>query len=151
MNVSEMKLKFAEFELNGDGLRRNGAPVPMNAQAAKLLRLLLERRGELVTRDEIRAHVWPDVHVGFEDSINTAIRQVRAALGDSAASPRFIETVRGEGYRFRAPARLSLSLPGLMYAAAIVAIVMSLTAIWFVTRPQVVTITNTIEATVPAR
>jgi hypothetical protein len=50
-----------------------------------------------------------------------------------------------------APARLSLSLPGLIYAAAIVAIVLSLTAIWFVTRPQVVTITNTIEATVPAR
>lgn len=150
-----MNLKFAEFELSDDGLRRNGVPVAMNAQALKLLALLAERAGEIVTRDDIRAHIWPNVHVGFEDSINTAVRQVRSALGDSAASPRFIETVRGEGYRFvppvearatRAPAKHRF-----LYAAATLTLIASLTAIWFSTRPRVVTINKTIRTTVRAR
>ena len=145
-----MNLKFAEFELNDDGLRRNGVPVAMNAQALKLLALLAERAGETVTRDDIRAHIWPNVHVGFEDSINTAVRQVRSALGDSAASPRFIETVRGEGYRFVSPARAPIK-HRFLYAAATLTLIASLTALWFSTRPRVVTINKTIRTTVRAR
>ncbi len=125
----------------------------MNAQAAKLLALLVGRAGETVTRDEIRAHIWPDVHVGFEDSINTAIRQVRSALGDSAVSPRFIETVRGEGYRFvgQTPLKAPPRRPRLVYAAATLTLLASLTALWFSTRPRVITINKTIRTTVRAR
>lgn len=148
-----MHLKFAEFELEpatGE-LRRAGASVPIPAQAAKVLALLVEKGGATVTRDELRAHVWPDVHVSIEDSINTAIRQVRTALADSASQPRFIGTVRREGYRFlwKAPApERRPKRPHLLYAIALLALLISLAAVYLAMRPREIVIDQTIEATV---
>ncbi len=84
-------------------LRKNGIRVRISDQPFRLLTVLLERRGELVTRQELRAQLWPDAEFGeFDDGLNTAINKVRAALDDSAENPRFIETVPRRGYRFTA-------------------------------------------------
>ncbi|HVB85441.1 MAG TPA: winged helix-turn-helix domain-containing protein [Candidatus Dormibacteraeota bacterium] len=85
-------------------LRKNGIKVRLSDQPFRLLTVLLERRGELVTRQELREELWPDDEFGeFNDGLNTAINKVRAALDDSAENPRFIETVPRRGYRFIAP------------------------------------------------
>jgi DNA-binding winged helix-turn-helix (wHTH) protein len=66
--------------------------------------MLLERPGEVVTRQELQARLWPaDTYVGFDEGLNTAIRKLRTAFGDSAGNPRFIETLPRRGYRFIAP------------------------------------------------
>ena len=66
--------------------------------------MLLERPGDAVTRQELQARLWPaDTYVGFDEGLNTAIRKLRTAFGDSAANPRFIETLPRRGYRFIAP------------------------------------------------
>ena len=99
-------LRFGEFELNFAAyeLRRNGRPVRLERQPMDLLVLLVERRGELVTRAEIVHRLWgPDVFVDVETGVHTAIRKIRQALRDSAEAPAFIETVAGKGYRFVAP------------------------------------------------
>ena len=68
--------------------------------------MLLERPGEVVTRQELQARLWPsDTYVGFDEGLNTAIRKLRTAFGDSAANPRFIETLPRRGYRFIAPVK----------------------------------------------
>lgn len=99
-------LRFGRFELDplGGTLRRGGARVRLTPQPARLLTLLALRAGELVTRPEIRDHLWaPDVHVEVDQGINAVVREVRRTLGDDAASPRFIATVPRRGYRFVAP------------------------------------------------
>lgn len=96
-------LRFADFEadLAEQELRRKGVRVPLELQPFRLLALLLERRGTTVTRDELRRALWPDnTFVDFENGLNTAIRKIRRALGDSAATPRFVETLPRRGYRF---------------------------------------------------
>lgn len=98
--------RFAVFELDADReeLRRSGVLVKLPAQPFKILVLLLERAGDVVTRDEIREHIWgADTYVDYEGGINAAVRQIRAALDDSASAPRFVETVPRRGYRFVAP------------------------------------------------
>jgi DNA-binding winged helix-turn-helix (wHTH) protein len=76
----------------------------LQQQPAKVLALLLQRAGELVTRDEIRGFVWgQDTYVNFDQGLNFCIKEIRAALGDSAELPRFIETLPRRGYRFIAP------------------------------------------------
>jgi DNA-binding winged helix-turn-helix (wHTH) protein len=101
------KLRFENYELNpltGE-LRRNGGIVPLQRQPALALVLLASRRGELVTRRELRSAIWPDgTHVDFNRGLNFCIRQVRAALDDTARQPRFVETVARQGYRFIARA-----------------------------------------------
>lgn len=98
--------RFASFELNlrsGD-LLRNGRPIHIQEKTRQLLIALLERAGETVTRAELQNRLWPDdTFVGFEDGLNTAMRKLREVLGESPQSARFIETVRGRGYRFIAP------------------------------------------------
>jgi TolB-like protein/DNA-binding winged helix-turn-helix (wHTH) protein/Flp pilus assembly protein TadD len=98
--------RFSSFELNlrsGD-LLRNGRPIHIQEKTRQLLIALLERAGETVTRAELQSRLWPDdTFVGFEDGLNTAMRKLREALGESTQSARFIETVRGRGYRFIAP------------------------------------------------
>src|ERR1700751_1331806 len=85
-------------------LRRNGVKVRLQDQPLQILLTLLERPGEVVTREELRGRLWPDdTFVDFEHSINTAVRRLRDALGDSAENPRFVETVARRGYRFLAP------------------------------------------------
>src|SRR5687767_5206666 len=96
-------IRFADFELDVGAyqLRRAGRPVKLGRQPMELLILLVERRGQLVTRGEIVERLWgPDVFVDVETGVNTAISKVRQALRDSADAPRFLETVAGKGYRF---------------------------------------------------
>ncbi len=91
-------------DLRSGELRANGARIELQEQPLKVLALLLERPGELVTREEIRRKLWPtDTFVDFEHSINTAIKKLRHALGDSPENPRIIETLPRHGYRFIAP------------------------------------------------
>ncbi len=99
-------LRFGLFEvdLKAGELRRNGSRVRLQDQPLQILLTLLERPGEVVTREELRGRLWPDdTFVDFERSINTAVRRLRDALGDSAENPRFVETVARRGYRFLAP------------------------------------------------
>jgi len=96
-------LRFGVFEMDirSGELRRNGAVVRLQPQPFKVLALLAGRPGEVVTREEIQSEVWPaGTFVDFEQSLNFCIRQIRAALGDSAVSPRYVETLPRRGYRW---------------------------------------------------
>lgn len=85
-------------------LRREGTPVRLQAQPARVLAALVSRAGAIVTRDALQREIWGDgTHVDFERGLNFCIAQVRAALRDSADSPRYVETVPKQGYRFIAP------------------------------------------------
>jgi Tol biopolymer transport system component/DNA-binding winged helix-turn-helix (wHTH) protein len=93
-----------EVDLRTGELRRNGVKVKIQEQPFQVLAALLERPGEIVTRDELQKQLWPaDTFVDFDHSINAAIRRLRDALDDSAESPIFVETVARRGYRFIAP------------------------------------------------
>jgi DNA-binding winged helix-turn-helix (wHTH) protein/TolB-like protein len=103
LSYFDVVLRFGIFELDrGTGeLRRNGRLIPLAAQPARVLSLLIARAGELVTREELQHALWGDeTHVDFDAGISTCINQIRSALGDRAASARFIETVPRRGYRF---------------------------------------------------
>jgi DNA-binding winged helix-turn-helix (wHTH) protein len=95
--------RFGDFELNlrtGE-LRHQGSSAPLQNQPARILALLLEHSGEVVTREEFRESIWPEgTFVDFELALNTAIRKLRRALNDDAASPKLIETIPRIGYRF---------------------------------------------------
>ena len=102
-NKSGPMVRFGEFEvdLRSGELRTNGTSVKLQPQPAKILALLVRRRGETVTRDEIVAEVWgADTFVDYERGLNFAIRQIRNALGDDADHPTYIETIPKRGYRF---------------------------------------------------
>lgn len=93
-----------ELDLSAGELRRSGVKLRLQGQPFQVLALLLERAGEVVTREELQQKLWPsDTFVDFDHSLNTAINKVREALGDSASSPRYIETLARRGYRFIAP------------------------------------------------
>ena len=97
------RIRFAEFEvdLQSQELFRDGAPVRLPNQSFQALAALLERPGQLVTREELRTRLWPDKRVvEFEQGLNAIINRLREALGDSAESPKFIETLPRRGYRF---------------------------------------------------
>jgi len=98
------RLRFGVFEadLHLGELRKLGKRLPLQEQPFRLLAMLLARPGELVSRDELRAKIWPQTIVDFDHGLNKAISKIRDALGDSAESPRFIETVARRGYRFLA-------------------------------------------------
>jgi TolB-like protein/Tfp pilus assembly protein PilF len=99
-------LRFASFELDcrSRELREGVRRIRLQDQPFEILRLMLEHAGEVVTRDELRQRLWPDgTFVDFEHSLNAAIKRLRAALGDDADRPRFVETVPRRGYRFIAP------------------------------------------------
>jgi DNA-binding winged helix-turn-helix (wHTH) protein/tetratricopeptide (TPR) repeat protein len=98
--------RFGSFELHaGSGeLRQHGDLVKLAPQPAKVLALLVQRAGDVITRDAIREHVWAgDTFVDFEQGLNFCIRQIREALGDTADAPRYIETLPRRGYRFLMP------------------------------------------------
>src|SRR5258708_3534333 len=109
MDLSSSRSKIARFglfeaDLEQRVLSKEGFRVRLQDQPFQVLVLLLERPGEIVTREEIRQKLWPaDTYVAFDDGLNTAIKKLRLALGDSADSPRFIETIPRRGYRFLAP------------------------------------------------
>ncbi len=93
-----------ELDLSAGELRKNGVKLRLQGQPFQVLTLLLERAGEVVTREELQQKLWPsDTFVDFDHSLNTAINKVREALGDSASSPRYVETLARRGYRFIAP------------------------------------------------
>lgn len=96
-------IRFSTFEVNlhtGE-LRQRGQKIRLQEQPLQLLAALLERPGELVTREELRGKLWPgDTFVDFDHSLNAAIKRLRDALGESAERPIFVETVARRGYRF---------------------------------------------------
>jgi TolB-like protein/DNA-binding winged helix-turn-helix (wHTH) protein/Flp pilus assembly protein TadD len=97
------RLRFDEFEidLRSAELWMRGNRTRLQDQPFQVLRVLLERRGEIVTRDELKQTLWPaDTFVDFDDGLNTAVRKIRDALGDSPEKPRYIETIPRRGYRF---------------------------------------------------
>jgi DNA-binding winged helix-turn-helix (wHTH) protein len=98
--------RFGAFELDLDAeqLLKNGRIIRVQPQPFRLLRLLTDRPGTLVTREEIQAALWPnDTFVDFEQGVNFAIKQVREALGDRAEASVYVQTVPKRGYRFLAP------------------------------------------------
>ena len=100
------RVRFAEFEfdLKEGELRQGDRRVVLREQPFQILRMLVEHRGQVVTRDEIKRTLWPnDTVVEFDHSIQTAISKLRQALGDSADHPRYIETVARRGYRWMVP------------------------------------------------
>jgi TolB-like protein/DNA-binding winged helix-turn-helix (wHTH) protein/Tfp pilus assembly protein PilF len=100
------RVYFSVFDadLRTGELRKRGLKVRLHGQPFQVLAMLLERPGELVTREEIREKLWPqDTFIDFEHSVNSSIKRIREALGDDATAPRFIETLPRHGYRFIAP------------------------------------------------
>src|ERR1700728_3975732 len=98
--------RFGPFELNTreESLARNGTRVKAQDLPYRLLVMLLERPGEIVTREEVRQRLWPEnTFVEFDNSLGVAIRKVRDALNDDAEAPRYVETLPRRGYRFVAP------------------------------------------------
>src|ERR1039458_6129471 len=100
------RYRFGVFEADAatGELRRQGMRVKLNAQPFQVLLMLLEQRGQLVSREEITRVLWPEgTFVDFEHGVNSAVNRIREALGDTAGSPRFVETLARRGYRFLAP------------------------------------------------
>src|ERR1700757_3285707 len=96
-------LRFGVFEVDvrSGELRKQGVRIKLQEQPFHVLTVLLQRAGEVVTREELRNQNWPaDTFVDFDDSLNTSNNKLREALGDSADNPRFIETLPRRGYRF---------------------------------------------------
>ena len=99
-------VRFGVFELDlfAGELRKSGVKLRLQEQLFQVLAFLLEHAADVVTREELRLKLWPaDTFVDFDHSLNTAINKLRETLGDSASSPRYIETVARRGYRFIAP------------------------------------------------
>jgi DNA-binding winged helix-turn-helix (wHTH) protein len=121
MPTPPLVARFGPFSLDVGQfeLRRDGRTVKLERQAMELLILLVERRGQLVSRPEIVARLWGDsVFVDVDTGVNTAVSKIRQALRDSAEAPTFIETVQGKGYRFIAPVHEPTLLPDAARPAA---------------------------------
>jgi len=101
-----------QLDLKARELHKAGVKVKLQEQPFRVLALLVDRAGQVVTREELQQKVWPtDAYVAFDQGLNNAIKKVRDALGDSADSPRFIETLARHGYRFIAPIGTALQHP----------------------------------------
>lgn len=104
MSAERFRFGIFEFDLGTLELRRDGTLVRLQAQPAQVLGRLLERAGDVVSREELRLAVWPEgTFVDFERGLNFCIAQIRAALNDDAIEPRFIRTIPKRGYQFIAP------------------------------------------------
>jgi TolB-like protein/DNA-binding winged helix-turn-helix (wHTH) protein/Flp pilus assembly protein TadD len=102
--VNSVRFGVFEFDFRSRELRKHGIRIKLQEQPCQILAFLLERRGEMVTREELQRQLWPsDTFVDFDHSLNTAVMRLREALNDSSESPRFIETLPRRGYRFVAP------------------------------------------------
>src|SRR5580704_9184097 len=100
------RIRFGVFEVDLEAreLRKRGIKIKLQDQPSQLLAVLLQRRGEMITREELQASLWnSDTFVDFDRAVNKAVNRIREALGDLAATPRFIETLPRRGYRFIAP------------------------------------------------
>ena len=99
-------IRFGTFELNPQTgeLRSKGSRVKLQDQPLQILLAVLKKPGNVVTREELRAKLWPaDTFVDFDHGLNAAVKRLRDALGDSAENPRYVETLPRHGYRFIAP------------------------------------------------
>ena len=102
-NTSVLRFGTYEVDPHAGELRKGGVRIKVQQQPLKLLEILLEHPGEVVTREELRSRIWPEESFGdFDQAVNVAIAKLRSALGDSADNPRFIETIPRRGYRFLA-------------------------------------------------
>ena len=104
--VTTMNTRFGAFEVDLEGRRllKKGTQIPLREQSFQVLAALIDRPGEIVTREELRKRLWSsDTFVDFEVALNSAVSRLRDALGDSADEPSFIETIPKRGYRFVAP------------------------------------------------
>src|SRR5690242_11517221 len=145
---------FGVFEVNAASgeLRKNGVRIRVQEQPFQILLLLLNRSGEIVAREEIRARLWPDnTFVDFDNAISSAVRKLREALNDNADTPRFIETIARRGYRFIGPIAVSspppptarprhLNVPAIMAGALLI---LGVAAWWLWTRRE----PNTVQLT----
>jgi DNA-binding winged helix-turn-helix (wHTH) protein len=95
-------VRFGTFEVDlpAGEVRKGGVKLKLTGQPFQVLAILLERPGEVVTREEMQKRLWPDTFVDVDHNLNTAVNKIREALGDSAESPRFVETLPRRGYRF---------------------------------------------------
>jgi DNA-binding winged helix-turn-helix (wHTH) protein len=114
--TSSEQMRFGVFELDlrtGE-LRKSGVRVRLQEQSFQILQALVRNPGEVVTREELRKTIWPaDTFVDFDHGLYSAMTRLREVLGDSAESPRFIETLSRRGYRFVAPVdAIPVSKPG---------------------------------------
>jgi DNA-binding winged helix-turn-helix (wHTH) protein len=101
--TSVVRFGTYEIRLQSGELRKSGLRIKVQQQPLRLLEILLERPGEIVTREELRSRMWPNENFGdFDQAVNVAIAKLRAALGDTADNPRFVETLPRRGYRFLA-------------------------------------------------
>lgn len=94
-----------EIDLQSRELRKHGLRIRLEEKPFRILEMLIGNAGQVVKRDALCARLWPDTHVSFEHSLNTAVNKLRGLLGDSAHSPRFVETVPRLGYRFIVPVK----------------------------------------------
>src|SRR5439155_5713736 len=103
-NDSSGRVRFGVFEvdLQAGELTKRGLRVRLQEQPFQVLAMLLEKPGELVTREELREKLWGQTVVDFDHGLNKAINKIREALGDSAENPRFVETIARRGYRYLA-------------------------------------------------
>src|SRR5512142_1123871 len=100
-HTSVVRFGTYEIDLHSGEFRKAGIRVRVQQQPLRLLQALLDRPGEVVTREELRSRIWPNESFGdFDQAVNVAIAKLRAALGDSADNPRYIETLPRRGYRF---------------------------------------------------
>src|SRR3954467_5473657 len=98
-----LHVRFGQFEMDESTgeLCKDGIKVRLQEQPFQILQMLLEHPGQVVTRDDLRKRVWPsDTFVDFDHGINNAVKRLREALGDTAETPRFVETLPRRGYRF---------------------------------------------------
>jgi len=133
-------IRFGTFEVdpNAGELRKRGVRVKLQEQPLQILQVLLERPGEMVTREELQQRVWPaDTFVDFDHGLYNAVKRLREALGDTAETPRFIETLPRRGYRFIAPLngippsaagawRIGTTIP----SAAALIVIMAILFVW---------------------
>ena len=112
---TDQSLRFGSFELHvrSRELENGDSRIRLQEQPFEILRMMLERPGDVVTRDELQQRLWPDgTFVDFEHSINAAVKRLREALGDDADNPRFVETLPRRGYRFIAGLKTGAGVPG---------------------------------------
>ena len=95
-----VRFETFEVDLRAGELRKAGVRLKLTGQPFQVLAILLETPGEVVTREELQKRLWPDTFVDVDHNLNTAINKIREVLGDSAESPRFVETLPRRGYRF---------------------------------------------------
>jgi DNA-binding winged helix-turn-helix (wHTH) protein len=99
------KIRFGVYELDRDAmeLRKHGVVLRLQEQPFRVLAMLAERPGEIITREQLQEQIWGNTFVDFDQSLNKAVNRVREALNDNAGTPQYVETVPRRGYRFIAP------------------------------------------------